>query len=415
MILPRKKYTLKFIAKPTTNGEDAIISMRLTVDRQKVERSLGLIGKKNDWIAEEERFSECLHYNCSINRQLSEVRGRIEECYQTIQRKGVILTAKLIRDEFYGVKDSRIAPTLLDFIEAHILTLSKLPQNEFSPGTLVQYNAMQKRLAAFLKTINEEKLLLRNLTRKAILEFEEYLITTPSPETGRPLQRPSAGKYLSKLRAIINVSIQKEIGPVRSPFNGVKIARAVAKIQPLTWEEIERIMNADLNGTNGLDKARDLFCWSLFTGLRFSESASVRKKDVYIENGRYRMIIRSKKSKDVFDRPLINEAVQLYNELVEKYEGEYLLGRLSNQRTNSNLKILADMVKIKRPIHHHLARHSFATTVLMNRGTEIKFVSHMLMHRKVATTEQVYAKITRELENRAIDEINECTALRRVS
>ncbi|MCB9186440.1 MAG: site-specific integrase [Flavobacteriales bacterium] len=406
---------MKFIAKPTANGEDTIISMRLTVDRQKVERSLGLIGKKDDWIAEEERFSECLQYNCSINRQLSEVRGRVEECYQIVHRKGVTPTAKLIRDEFYGVKDTRIAPTLLDFIEGHILTLSKLPEDEFSPGTLVQYKAMQKRLTAFLESINEEHLLLRNLTRKIIYEFQEYLTTTPSPETGRPIKASSAGKYLSKLRAIINVSIQKEIGPVRNPFNGVKIARAVAKVQPLTWEEIEKIMNADLSGTNGLEKARDLFCWSLFTGLRFSESASMRKEDVYIENGRYRMIIRSKKSREVFDRPLINEAVQLYNELIEKYDGEYLLGRLSNQRTNSNLKILADLVKIKRPINHHLARHSFATTVLMDRGTEIKFVSHMLMHRKVATTEQVYAKITRELENRAIDEINERTALRKVS
>lgn len=415
MILARKKYTLKFIAKPTTNGEDAIVSMRLTIDRNKVERSLGLIGKKDDWIPEEERFSECLHYNCSINRQLAEVRGRIEECYQTIQRKGVTPTAKLIRDEFYGVKDTRIAPTLLDFIEEHIQILSKLSNEEFSPGTLVQYKAMQKRLNAFLKTINEESLLLRNLTRKIILEFEEYLITTPSSETGRPLQRPSAGKYLSKLRAIINVSIQKEIGPVRNPFNGVKIARAVAKVQPLTREEIEKIMNVDLSGTNGLEKARDLFCWSLFTGLRFSESASVRKKDVYIENGRYRMIIRSKKSKEVFDRPLINEAVQLYNELVEKYEGEYLLGRLSNQRTNSNLKIIADMVGILRPINHHLARHSFATTVLMDRGIDLKFISHLLTHRKISTTEQVYAKITRELENQSIDKINEQTTLRKVS
>ena len=415
MIRPRKKYSLKFVAKPTTDGKDSVISVRLIVNRNKCEFSLGLRGLASDWISDEQRFSNRLQFNANLNRQLSETKERLEECFQVIQRKGIKPTAKLMRDEFFGVKDTRHAPKCLDFIDQHIETLRKLPTDQFSPASLIHYTAMRKRLAAYLASVNETNLLLKELSRKHIVEFEEHLLTNPSPETGKSIKKSSAGKYLSKLRATINVSIQKEIGPVQNPFNGLKIARAVAKVQPLTWNEIEKIRNVELNGTNGLERAKDIFCWSLFTGLRYSETVAMRKEDVYIDNGRYRMIIRSKKSKEVFDRPLINEAVQLYKELVEKYDGEYLLGRLANQRTNSNLKIIADMVRIKRPLNHHLARHSFATTVLMNRGTDIKFVSYLLTHRKVATTEQVYAKVTRELENRAIDEINKNTPLRKVS
>ena len=129
------------------------------------------------------------------------------------------------------------------------------------------------------------------------------------------------------------------------------------------------------------------------------------------------MLIRSKKSKETFDRPLISEATELYHHLCSTYsEGEFLLPRLSNQKTNAFLSVIKDLLNLPW-LHHHLGRHSFATTVLMDRGTDMKFVSHMLCHKKLSTTEQTYAKVTRNLENKVVDEIDQLSSdmLRKVS
>lgn len=413
MIRPRKKFSLKFVAKPTKSGDgkDVIIYCRLIAMRVKSEWSLGLLGADSDWQEDTQRFSEQLQYNCKLNRQIQETEERLDECYRIIEAKGIRPTAKFMRDEFMGIEDTRNQPKLTVFLDSHIDMLRRLPEEEFSPASLIHYTAMRKRLIAFLKSIGEEHLLLKDLNRKHIVEFEEFLITTPSPETGRAIKRSSAGKYLSKIRVLVNSAIRKNLVQI-DPFLGVKITRAAAKVQPLSWEEIELIRNSDLGGNKSLQKVRDIFCWSIFTGMRFSEAMAIRKTDVRLENGRYRMLIRSKKSKEIFDRPLISEATDLYHHLCSTYsEGEFLLPRCSNQKTNTYLSVIKDLLNLPR-LHHHLGRHSFATTVLMDRGTDMKFVSHMLCHKKLSTTEQTYAKVTRNLENKVVDEINEDADIR---
>ena len=65
---------------------------------------------------------------------------------------------------------------------------------------------------------------------------------------------------------------------------------------------------------------------------------------------------------------------------------------MSNQRTNSYLKELADLCKISKELTFHCARHTFATTVTLTNGVPIETVSKMLGHKSLKTT-QHYAKI----------------------
>jgi integrase len=65
---------------------------------------------------------------------------------------------------------------------------------------------------------------------------------------------------------------------------------------------------------------------------------------------------------------------------------------LTNQKTNSYLKEIADLCGIRRKLTFHIARHTFATTVTLTNGVPIETVSKMLGHKSLKQT-QHYAKI----------------------
>ncbi|MBK8625447.1 MAG: tyrosine-type recombinase/integrase [Saprospiraceae bacterium] len=64
----------------------------------------------------------------------------------------------------------------------------------------------------------------------------------------------------------------------------------------------------------------------------------------------------------------------------------------SNQKLNSYLKEIADICEIKKPLTTHIARHTFATTVLLSNGVSMEATSKMLGHSSLKTT-QIYGKI----------------------
>jgi integrase len=68
---------------------------------------------------------------------------------------------------------------------------------------------------------------------------------------------------------------------------------------------------------------------------------------------------------------------------------------LSNQKMNAYLKEIGDLCGIGKRLSTHLARHTFATTVTLQRGASIESVSKMLGHSNINTT-QIYAKITND-------------------
>lgn len=75
---------------------------------------------------------------------------------------------------------------------------------------------------------------------------------------------------------------------------------------------------------------------------------------------------------------------------------------LTNQKSNSYLKEIADVCGIKKNLTTHLARHTFATTVTLSKGVPIESVGRMLGHRSLKTT-QIYAKVLDEKVGRDME------------
>ncbi|WP_366944366.1 tyrosine-type recombinase/integrase [uncultured Formosa sp.] len=66
--------------------------------------------------------------------------------------------------------------------------------------------------------------------------------------------------------------------------------------------------------------------------------------------------------------------------------------RISNQKLNAYLKELTDVCRIRKYLTFHVARHTFATTVMLSNGVLIETISKLLGHTTLSTTQR-YARV----------------------
>ena len=163
-----------------------------------------------------------------------------------------------------------------------------------------------------------------------------------------------------------------------------KIKKKTKDVLYLTESEIMAIQEKRLIGR--LEKVRDLFLFQCFTGLSYSDMASLTKDDFHInENGQIYVKKPRRKTGVDYLVVLLSEAERI----AEKYDFE--LPVLSNQRYNSYLKEIKDLCHIPKPLHTHIGRHT-AATYLLNKGVPVETVAKILGHSDIRHT-QHYAKL----------------------
>jgi len=91
--------------------------------------------------------------------------------------------------------------------------------------------------------------------------------------------------------------------------------------------------------------------------------------------------------------PLLEKAQLLLRTFKEKYDpGDHLLPRFSNQKINSYLKEIAELLGINKPLTHKVARKTFGS-VLLYYNVPMKVVSKLMGHSSIIITERHYAQV----------------------
>ena len=198
-----------------------------------------------------------------------------------------------------------------------------------------------------------------------------------------------------KLRTVLNKAYKLDQIP-QSPFRLYKFEKNKNhSIVYLTKRELKTIK--ELEGlSTAVDRVRDIFLFSCYTGLRFSEIQQLRIEHLVERNGHSFLEMQIPKTQKLYLAPLLEEA---FGTLIDKYqEFSEIDGRLlpviSNQKSNQTLKFIADLAGISKKLSMHVGRHTFATGALSS-GVPLEVVSEWLGHSDIRTT-QIYAKITND-------------------
>jgi len=157
----------------------------------------------------------------------------------------------------------------------------------------------------------------------------------------------------------------------------------------LTYEEIELVRDA----ATGI--SRVLFELMYSTGLRVSEVSNLDKADV--DFATKTLWVRDGKGGKTREARLSTRACLVLKQYINgrKDHDPYLFrsnfkSRLSKDSIERYMRRLGEKAGLRRRLTPHMLRHSFATH-LLDAGTPIELVQHLLGHESVRTT-QIYTK-----------------------
>jgi site-specific recombinase XerD len=244
----------------------------------------------------------------------------------------------------------------------------ELERRRMSPRTVETYlNCIRKFLEFTNKSIDK-------ISKAGALEFLSHL-------QERKYAGSSLNVYHMSIRFLMEDILRKNI-----KLN-IKYSKRPERLpEVLTKEEVMKILDAIKNTKHKL-----MISLLYGAGLRVSELLNLKVRDINFEN-KYGFVRRGKGNKDrIFILP---EKIVLNLQELIKFENLSNEGFLflTNRREQYSPRTIAEIIKsacqingIKRKIHPHTMRHSFATHLIQN-GNSVSEVQSLLGHKSPETT-----------------------------
>lgn len=246
-------------------------------------------------------------------------------------------------------------------------------------------------LQTTLKALQEYKhdILFTELNYEFLTDFERFLYS-------KELSVNTVNKYFRHIRKFVNLAINKDLFDLNKyPFRKFKAKTESTKREYLTPEEVERLEDLTLpEDKKHLKKVVDMFLFSCYTGLRFSDLTALTPESIVTEDGKQWIVIKMQKTKEMVRIPLYLLFDGKGVEIVKQHTTDtrkLIFDDFTNQYVNRCLKEIAVEAKINKPITFHTARHTQAT-YLLYKGASITTVQKLLGHKKLQTT-QIYSKV----------------------
>lgn len=327
------------------------------------------------------------HLAAAINGQLDAYRASALTHYEEQQAVKMKVTAEDIKSALLGMAFGQ--ETFISYFRKHNENFDKRVGVNRSPEAAYSYWYALGHLEKFLqKKYKLTDIPFKALDRSFIESFDFHLRIESGYAAGTIIE------IMTRLRIIINFVICEGI-ITHDPFAGYAPIRPTAKQKYLTRDELEKLMTTPLTTPNHY-LIRDLFLFSCWTGLPYSDMRKLKDDDLTIAEDDTVWIRSNRKKNEIpFELPLMELPLQI----IERYRGIALKGKLlpmfSNSTINRELKVIAETCGIERwkQMIFHMGRHTYATEITLSQGVPIETVSRMLGHTRITTT-QIYAKIT---------------------
>ncbi|MFT6839169.1 MAG: integrase [Sediminicola sp.] len=385
------KDTFSVLFYPKGSNEDkhgnVPIYLRITVNGQRSEMSINRKVSASRWNNEAGKLRGTSAEVRELNRFMDNIRNKIYKIQEALLEQETMITAEIIRNIYTG-KTQNHKMVLKEF-QNHNDKVENLVGKDFAPGTAERYRTAKKHVEDYIKLeYKVTDLPFKDVDHKFISGLEYYL------KTERNCSHNTALKYITNFKKIVRIAFAND-WIKKDPFLHWKARLKIVDREFLTEKELQDMVDKRLL-IGRLEQVKDIFLFSCFTGLAYSDVKKLSKNDVVIgiDGHKWIKIKRSKTDtrSSIPILPTASDILEKYEQHPEVLDQGKLLPVLSNQKMNAYLKEIADVCAISKNLTFHLARHTFATTVTLSNGVPIESVSKMLGHKSLRTT-QHYAKI----------------------
>ena len=333
-----------------------------------------------------------------LNDMLDKTRIDVMKMYNDLKLQNDEISVEMLRDRICGAEEEK-RKKLMEVADIFNAQASKLVGIEIGKITWGRYLTFAEKLKDFIKMkYGVSDMYLFQLKYNFILEYDFYL------KTEVQLHQNTIVKYIQYLNRVMDFAVNHEWAD-KNIFQNYKVSIKESKREYLTQAELDRIMNKEIRLPR-LSEVRDCFVFCCYTGYAYKDAALLTPEHIGTGiNGKKWIYTSRQKTENVSNVPLLEPAL----DIIERYKDHpicsnknRLLPMKSNQKLNAYLKELADLCDITKPMTMHIARHTFATTVLLTNGVSMEATSKMLGHSSIKTT-QIYGKI---VESRVSDEMD---------
>lgn len=342
--------------------------------------STGIYIKPEEWNDRKQIVNHYREDYEELNERLEQKLLDLKTKIKLIKEKGETATLRKLKE----VKDEKIYTSFYDFMEDQI---EKRNLNEATKKT-------QRRTLSVLKEFKKE-LGFKDIGVVFLMNFQRFIEM-------KGLKTNSVYKYFKNIRTYVNLAIVMDLMDNNDyPFKKFKLKQVDGNRDFLTPDELKKFEKLDFSSDKILEKVKDIFLFSCYTGLRFSDIIRLEKHFFISIDGIIWLdtdLLKSQINNDITTRKNIKLPLsKLFKgkavEIFEKYKNDkkYLFDDFSNNQMNENLRIINAKLNLDKVLTFHVARHTCATNLIYH-GVPITTVQKILGHEKVDVT-QIYAKV----------------------
>lgn len=362
------------------------VMMRVTLDGQRLNLLTRVDIEETNWDKDRQRIKGNSDLVKAYNNRLLQLKAMVWDYYNNCSHLQKTPQPDEIKNLILGKEET--AHTLLGVIDYQINNLKARTNHDIAPSTVKKYQTMRRKVVDFLaQEMNKQDIRLHEVSYQLIFELDTFM------RVKQKLHNNGVAKNIQQLKRVIRIAILNEWLD-KDPFAKYQCKIIEPKRVHLTTEELQRLEALPLPNER-LDKVRDVFVFSCYTGLAYADVAKLNKLHIQQINSQNWIILDRTKTKNQSTIPLVPRAKEILSKWEPKLKDRLdaaLLPVISSQNINRYLKEIAQLAHINKRLSFHAARHTFGTTVTLNQGVDITTVSAMLGHKMLKTT-QIYAKV----------------------
>lgn len=365
----------------------ALIQIEAYTGGKKKYFSTKIYVKPDEWDKKHRLIKPHVPNSMRLNRQISDAIKRFEGVELEALNKGKSFSL----DSLTQYTKGELTNSFTDFMGKEI------DRSPNAPSTIVGHRATLRTLKEFKTDI-----LFDDLDFNQLDGFKRFL-------KEKNLHTNTIHKYFRHLRTYSNLAIKRGLMDANAyPFRNFELESVSTQRGYLTPEEIIRIEMLTIPpDKKHLEKIRDMFLFSCYTGLRFSDVTALTKENFVVESGKEYLKLTMQKVKQHISIPLHALFNGKPSAIAKNYiqpDRKYIFDEFTNQHVNRCLKEIATEAKVNKPITFHMARHTQAT-FLLYKEVPIVIIQKLLGHKKLSTT-QVYSKVMDATVENALQKVS---------
>jgi integrase len=375
-------------AKNRTNKKNqSPLYCRFTLNGNRKQFSTGIQIETEYWDNKNQIVLKTHKSAILYNSLLENIKSKINNVYMILQLQGNSFTIDDVEDKYLG-KEVKKKEHVLSYYKQYLSKIKKLVGLEIKDSTYNKFVYVGNHLEAFIKwKFKKGDFPLQELSLQFLDDFDYYL------KTEKKQEQITINKTIQRLRTPIKQAISEGYLD-RDPFILHK-SKTVRKIVIfLTTEELKTLEESVLQQKR-LSTIQDLFIFCCYTGLAYNEMANLEKQNIQIgfDDTNWIQMKREKTQRQI-SIPILPKA----QEIIEKYstDSNRIFPPISNQKFNSYLKEISAITGIEKRLTHHIARKTFASTVLLYNDVPMEIVSELLGHSNMVVTQESYGKVVQK-------------------